>query len=85
LRIRRPKRVWAGLRNFAPDDELVIGRDPGQTQFFWLAGQGGYGIQSADGAATLATQLLLGKPLSDDLKLHQIDPAILSPGRLIRS
>jgi D-arginine dehydrogenase len=85
LRIRRPKRVWAGLRNFAPDNELVIGRDPGQTRFFWLVGQGGYGIQSADAAATLAAQILLGKPLSDDLKRHHVDPVTLSPDRLTRS
>lgn len=82
LRIRRPKRVWAGLRNFAPDDELVIGRDPGQPSFFWLAGQGGYGIQSADGAASLAALLLLGKPLSDHLKLHGADPTVVAPKRL---
>jgi D-arginine dehydrogenase len=85
LRIRRPKRVWAGLRNFAPDNELVIGRDPGQTRFFWLVGQGGYGIQSADAAATLAAQILLGKPLSDDLKRHHVDPVTLSPDRLTRA
>ncbi len=84
LRIRRPKRVWAGLRNFAPDDELVIGHDPVRAQFFWLAGQGGYGIQSADGAATLAAQLLLGTPLSDHLRFHGVDPARVSPSRLIR-
>ncbi len=84
LRIRRPKRVWAGLRNFAPDDELVIGHDPVHRQFFWLAGQGGYGIQSADGAATLATQLLLGRPISEHLKFHHVEPVLVSPSRLHR-
>ena len=81
LRIRRPKRVWAGLRCFAPDDELVIGPDPAQTHFFWLAGQGGYGIQSADGAATLASELLLEKALSHHLREHGVDPNSTSPAR----
>ena len=58
LTIRRPLSTWAGLRTFAPDGELVIGFDAQQPGFFWLAGQGGYGIQSAAGAAALAAALL---------------------------
>jgi D-arginine dehydrogenase len=85
LRIRRPKRVWAGLRCFAPDDELVIGPDPAQANFFWLAGQGGYGIQSADGAATLASELLLGKALSNHLRGHGVDPTSTAPARSFES
>src|SRR6185369_5101878 len=54
LTIRRPTRTWAGLRSFAPDGELVVGWDAQRAAFFWLAGQGGYGIQSAAGAAQLA-------------------------------
>ena len=54
LTIRRPQRTWAGLRSFVPDGELVIGWDATTPGLFWLAGQGGYGIQSADGAAQLA-------------------------------
>ncbi|WP_395002377.1 NAD(P)/FAD-dependent oxidoreductase [Cypionkella sp.] len=49
---------WAGLRTFSPDRSLVIGRDPGQPDFFWLAGQGGYGFQSAPAASQLAADLL---------------------------
>jgi D-arginine dehydrogenase len=81
LRIRRPKRVWAGLRSFAPDDELVIGWDVSCERFFWLAGQGGYGIQSADGAADLATHLILEMPLSNHLKEHGVESTATSPGR----
>jgi D-arginine dehydrogenase len=84
LRIRRPKRVWAGLRCFAPDEELVIGWDPAQPHFFWLAGQGGYGIQSAHGAASLATGLLRGRALSEQLRSHGVDPQKTSPARLAR-
>jgi D-arginine dehydrogenase len=54
LPIRRPASTWAGLRSFAPDGELVIGADADSPRFFWLAGQGGYGIQSAAGASLLA-------------------------------
>ena len=82
LTIRRPRRSWAGLRSFAPDGELVVGFDVQAAGFFWLAGQGGYGVQSAEGSSRLARALLLGQPLTDDLK--PIDLAALSPARLQR-
>jgi D-arginine dehydrogenase len=49
---------WAGLRSFAPDRLPVIGEDPGNTAFFWLAGQGGFGIQTAPAIAALAASQL---------------------------
>lgn len=52
---------WAGLRSFAPDRALVIGRDPAEPRFFWLAGQGGYGFQTCAAAAELARDLLDGR------------------------
>jgi D-arginine dehydrogenase len=60
---------WAGLRTFAPDRVLVIGRDVREPAFFWLAGQGGYGFQTAPGAAQLVADLLDGtvSELGDDL------------------
>jgi D-arginine dehydrogenase len=82
LTIARPTRTWAGLRTFAPDGELVIGFDPRCDGFFWLAGQGGYGIQSAAGASLLALSLLLGRPLAEELIREGIVPARMSPGRL---
>jgi D-arginine dehydrogenase len=81
LAIRRPARTWAGLRSFAPDGELVIGWDAQQPAFFWLAAQGGYGIQSAAGAAQLATALWLGAPLPDALRAQGVDVHALDPGR----
>lgn len=63
LSIRRPSHTWAGLRSFVADGDLVIGFDPRMPAFFWLAAQGGYGIQSAAGASRLAADLLLGQPL----------------------
>lgn len=80
LRIRRPRRSWAGLRSFVPDGELVIGFDA--TGLFWLAGQGGYGIQSAAGAAQLAASLLLQQPLPDTLRAQGVDPALMAPTRM---
>jgi D-arginine dehydrogenase len=80
LAIRRPTRSWAGLRSFAPDGELVIGWDA-QRPFFWFAGQGGYGIQSAAGAAQLAACLWLGAPLPDALRAQGVDVHALEPAR----
>ena len=54
LQIRRPTRTWAGLRTFAPSGEPVVGYDPLQTGFFWLVGQGGYGIQTCAALSELA-------------------------------
>ena len=82
LAIRRPLRTWAGLRSFVPDGEIVIGADPGCEGLFWLAAQGGYGIQSAPGASQLAASLLLGQPLPQELARHGVDPAAVSPRRL---
>lgn len=56
--IRRVEHKWAGLRSFAPDRKPVIGRDPVNPSFFWLAGQGGFGIQTAPAAAKLAASML---------------------------
>ena len=68
---------WAGLRTFSPDRVLVIGHDARDPGFFWLAGQGGYGFQSAPAASQLAADLIAGRgsDLSRDLL------AALSPSR----
>jgi D-arginine dehydrogenase len=83
LTIRRPRHTWAGLRTFAPDGELVIGADPRQPAFFWLAGQGGYGIQSAAGAALLAESLLIGAELPEPLLAEGVSAAAMAPARLL--
>jgi D-arginine dehydrogenase len=53
---------WAGLRTFSPDRTPVIGRDPSAPDFFWCAGQGGYGFQTAPAAAGLVAALVAGSP-----------------------
>ncbi len=54
------ERKWAGLRSFAPDRLPVYGFAPGMPGFFWCAGQGGYGIQTAPAAAQMCAHLILG-------------------------
>ena len=61
LQVKRIRKRWAGLRSFAPDRSPVIGFDPSMPGFFWLAGQGGYGIQTAPAASKLASALLRGE------------------------
>ncbi len=60
-RIERLEHRWAGLRTFAPDRLPVYGFDPAVPGFFWFAGQGGFGIQTAPAAAQLAAAQLLGR------------------------
>jgi D-arginine dehydrogenase len=57
-RMLKLEHTWAGLRSFAPDRLPVIGADPANPAFFWFAGQGGFGIQTAPAAAMLAGSLL---------------------------
>lgn len=82
FQIRRPSHTWAGLRSFVADGDLVIGWDNHVPGFFWLAAQGGYGIQSAAGAALLTRQLALGEPLAPALAREGVNVAGLSPARL---
>lgn len=78
--VRRVNHKWAGLRTFAPDNTFVIGFDPRATGFFWCAGQGGYGVQSAPGVARLAKQLCLDNPVD---AAHRSLAALVAPDRLI--
>ena len=64
--LRVPRR-WAGLRTFAPDRTPVVGMEEMAPGFFWLAGQGGYGIQTAPALARSAARLLVDGVLPDDL------------------
>jgi len=84
LTVGRPTATWAGLRSFVPDGELVIGFDDVCPGFFWLVGQGGYGIQSAAGAAALAAALLTGAPLPKALLDEGVDASDLAVQRLAR-
>ena len=78
--VERVERSWAGLRSFAPDRLPVYGFDEDVPGFFWAAGQGGFGIQSAPAAARLAESLLLDE--APGPTVAHIDPLLFSPGRL---
>lgn len=79
-RVERVERAWAGLRSFAPDRLPVYGYDSDTEGFFWFAGQGGSGIQTAPAAAKLAAGLVLGT--SPDPMVSEIDAGSYAPGRL---
>lgn len=72
-RVERVEHKWAGLRSFAPDRLPVYGFAAGSSDFFWCAGQGGFGIQTAPAAAKLAAWLLLG--IAPDPMISHLDPA----------
>ncbi len=81
LRIARLKARWAGLRTFAPDRTPVVGFSDEGSGFFWLAGQGGYGIQTAPALSRAAAALIMGVPLPEDLRSLDAELAALSPRR----
>jgi D-arginine dehydrogenase len=83
LDIRRVFRKWAGLRSFAPDRTPAIGFDARAEGFFWLAGQGGYGIQTAPAASLLAAALIRGQSVPDELLRFGVSAAEISPRRFI--
>lgn len=74
--VERVERSWAGLRSFAPDRLPVYGHERAVPGFFWFAGQGGFGIQTAPAAAALGAALLLGDDVPGGL-----DPARYAPAR----
>ena len=77
--VERVERSWAGLRSFAPDRLPIYGFAADAPSFFWCAGQGGFGIQTAPAAAKMAAALLLGK--EPDPVVAHIDPAPFRPER----
>jgi len=73
------ERKWAGLRSFAPDRTMTFGFDPLVPGFFWCAGQGGMGIQTAPAASLLCAAMIRGEAIP--LELAGIEPADFSPAR----
>ncbi len=81
LEIARIGRSWAGLRTFAADKTTVVGFDPARAGFFWLAGQGGYGIQTAPAMGRLAAALATGATVPEDLAELGVTAEAVSPAR----
>ena len=80
----RPARRWAGLRSFVADGALVGGEDPLAPGFFWLAAQGGYGIQTSAAMGEACAALLRGLPLPARLADFGLTAGMLGPQRLPR-
>ena len=78
LEVERPVNTWAGLRSFVPDGQPVIGFDPMDEQFFWVAALGGFGIQTAPAYSKIAASVLTN-PQGGDLDL--VSAAELAPDR----
>jgi len=81
LQIRQVRRKWAGLRSFAPDRTPVVGFAADVPGFFWLAGQGGYGIQTAPAMGELSAALIQGLPVPAAMAAFGVTQAALAPDR----
>jgi D-arginine dehydrogenase len=84
LKIRRPQRVWAGLRSFVADGDLIGGFDATVPGFFWVAGQGGYGIQTSPAMGEVCAEIARGRSVPTWIADFGIGASILSPARLHR-
>jgi D-arginine dehydrogenase len=82
LTIRRITHKWAGLRSFVADKTPVVGFDRAAPGFFWLAGQGGYGIQTSAAMGQLAAALATSGEVPAELAKLGVRKADLAPERL---
>lgn len=81
IEIRHIRNKWAGLRSFVPDKTLVAGFEPGMDGFFWLAGQGGYGIQTAPAMSRIAAALATGQAYPETVAAFGTTQQDLTPAR----
>lgn len=81
MQIRRIASKWAGLRSFVADRQPVAGFDRNAPGFFWLAGQGGFGLQTSPAMALAAEAISLGLAWPEELRATGVKPQALSPGR----
>ncbi|HVM22004.1 MAG TPA: FAD-dependent oxidoreductase [Sphingomicrobium sp.] len=80
VEVRRIHSKWAGLRSFAPDRHPVAGFAPDADGFFWLAGQGGFGLQTSPAMAAIVESLVAGAPWP----VSDVERADLLPDRFLR-
>lgn len=85
LQVRRPAHTWAGLRSFVADGDLVGGYDGQADGFFWVAAQGGYGIQTSAAMGEACAALIRHLPLPAHIARFGLSEAMLSPARLHRA
>jgi D-arginine dehydrogenase len=79
VKIGRIQSKWAGLRTFTRDRHPVVGFAPDADGFFWLVGQGGFGLQTSPAMAAITASLIAGDPWP----LSDVDPEDLGPGRFV--
>lgn len=79
--VTRVERTWGGLRTFMPDGDPIVGYEPDAEGFFWLAGQGGYGIQSSPALSQLAAALVQRQPVPADLAARGVEARQLAVRR----
>lgn len=82
LEIRHVKHAWAGLRSFVADRRPVVGEDPGHPGFYWLAGQGGFGIKTSPAMGRTLAALVVDGELPADVADLGVDAADLGRARL---
>ena len=83
--VRRIARRWAGLRCFVADDGPVCGFDDGVDGFFWLCGQGGYGIMMSSSLGRTAASLITRGELPADIATAGVTPSDIGPDRTRRA
>ena len=81
VKVGRVAKSWAGMRSFTRDRLPAIGFDPAHPRFFWLAGQGGYGILTSPALGALAATILMGTEVPEEFREHSLDPDVFSPSR----
>lgn len=79
--VTRVEHTWGGLRSFVPDGNPVVGYDDKLEGFFWLIGQGGYGIQTSPGLSRLAAALIRHATIPADLLAEGLIVGDIEPGR----
>lgn len=83
LTVERPASTWAGLRSFVDDGEPVVGYAPDADGFFWLAGQGGYGIQTAPAMGRACALLVQRQAWPEEWRALGLLTQSLSPERIV--
>ena len=81
LDVQRLEHSWGGLRTFSPDGAPVVGFDPSTDGFFWLVGQGGYGIQSSPALSRTAAAMVLKQNIPEDVLAAGLNVADILPDR----
>ena len=79
--VDRIEHRWAGLRSFLPDSLPVVGFDDAAAGFFWLVGQGGFGIQTSPTMGRLSAALIRGQDVPSDLREKGLSAESFAPRR----